>query len=140
MTVKVVLGPSIAAGVRGCESKCAQVGIAHGPRGSRRGDTHILSLCVICEPLAWAEEPCPHKNPVHLGCLSRPTLQGGLEAGLGAGQLPESKGAMSRGDPGPPFYWGPVRLLLCLLGCGAALRSGARAAGTRPGGREGRHG
>ena len=97
---------------------------------------HPHSLWVICEPLAWAEEPCPQKNPVHLGCLSRPTLQGGLERGLGAGQLPKSKGAMSRGDPGPLFYWGPVRLLLCLLGCGAALGSGAGAAGTRPGGRE----
>lgn len=37
VTVKVVLGPSIAAGVRGCESKCTQVGVAHGPRGSHGG-------------------------------------------------------------------------------------------------------
>lgn len=69
VTVRVGLAPGITAGVGGCESKCAQMGIAHSPRGSCRGGTHVLSLWVICEPPAWAERPCPH---CHLWEPTRP--------------------------------------------------------------------
>lgn len=67
--------------------------------------------------------------PVHLGSLSRPALQGGLEAGLGAGELPESEAAMSRGDPGPPFLTGGLLCFSCLLGCGGSPRKWGREAG-----------
>ena len=67
--------------------------------------------------------------PVHLGSLSRPALQGGLEAGLGAGERPESEAAMSRGDPGPPFLTGGLLCFSCLLGCGGSPRKRGREAG-----------
>lgn len=67
--------------------------------------------------------------PVHLGSLSRPALQCGLEAGLGAGELPESEAVMSQGDPGPPFLTGGLLAFSCLLGCGGGPRKRGQAAG-----------
>ena len=67
--------------------------------------------------------------PVHLGSLSRPALQCGLEAGLGAGELPESEAVMSQGDPGPPFWTGGLLTFSCLLGCGGGPRKRGQAAG-----------
>lgn len=83
----------IAAGVSGCDSKCAQVGVTHGPRGSRSGDTHILSLWVICEPPAWAEEPCPHGHlwePTHPPRMPEQACPSGW-AGGGPGSRPASR-------------------------------------------------
>ena len=137
MTVKV--GP--ASGSRpvweGESERACTGGVAHGPRGSHRGAPTFSPSGSSVNPQPGQKDPVhmaiSGSPPIHLGSLSRPALQCGLEAGLGAGALPESEAAMSRGNPGPPFLTGGLLAFSCLLGCGGGPRKRGQAAGRNPG-------